>query len=75
MSQSVITKVTEKLSIDGVKDIQVTDIVDDGAGGWVRSVRFYGSPPVGPNPVLVLEVLVQSATKSDLAITTPEIDF
>lgn len=75
MSQSVITKVTEKLSIDGVKDIQVTDIVDDGAGGWVRSVRFYGSPPVGLNPVLVLEVLVQSATKSDLAITTPEIDF
>ena len=75
MSQSVITKVSEKLSVTGVKDIQVTDIVDDGAGGWVRAVRFFGTPDTGTNPLLVLEVLLQSSTKTDLAITTPEIDF
>lgn len=75
MSQSVITTVSEKLSVTGVKDIQVTDIVDDGAGGWVRAVRFFGTPDTGTNPLLVLEVLLQSSTKTDLAITTPEIDF
>jgi hypothetical protein len=75
MPQSVITQVSQKLSIDGVKDIEVTAIVDDGAGGWVRSIRFYGSPAVGTNKVLVHEVLLQSSVKADLSITTPEIDF
>lgn len=75
MPQSVITKVSEKLSIRDIKDIQVTEIVDDGSGGWVRSMRFFGSPATGNNPVLVLEVLLQSSTKSELFVTTPEIDF
>ena len=75
MPQSVITQVSQKLSIDGVKDIEVTGVVEDGAGGWIRSVRFYGSPASGTNKVLVLEVLLQSTEKADLAITTPEIDF
>jgi len=75
MTQSVISHVSQKLRIDGIRDIEVTGIVEDGAGGWVRSVRFYGSPASGTNKALVLEVLLQSAEKSDLAITTPEIDF
>lgn len=75
MIQSLIVQLSQKLSITAVKDIEVTGIVEDGAGGWVRSVRLYGSPASGTNKVLVLEVLVQSAEKADLAITTPEIDF
>jgi hypothetical protein len=75
MTQSLIAQVSQKLSIAAVKDIEVTAIVEDGAGGWVRSVRFYGSPASGTNKVLVLEVLLQSTEKADLAITTPEIDF
>jgi len=75
MTQSIILQVSQKLSITGVKDIEVTDIVDDGAGGWVRLVRFYGSPAIGTNKSLVLEVLLQSAVKAELSITTPEIDF
>ena len=75
MTQSVITHVSQKLRIDGIKDIEVTGIVEDGAGGWIRSVRFYGSAASGTNKALVLEVLLQSAQKADLAITTPEIDF
>ena len=75
MTQSLITHLSQKLAIGRVKDIEVTEIVDDGSGGWIRSFRFYGSPAEGPNKVLVLEVLLQSAEKSDLAITTPEIDF
>ena len=75
MTQSLIAQLSQKLAIGGVKDIEVTEIVDDGSGGWIRSVRFYGSPAEGPNKVLVLEVLLQSLVKADLAITTPEIDF
>lgn len=75
MSQSTIAQLSQKLSVDGVKDIEVTNIVDDGAGGWVRAVRFYGTPAAGTTKVLVLEVLLHSAVKSELAITTPEIDF
>ncbi len=75
MTQSLITQLSQKLSITAVKDIEVTGIVEDGAGGWVRSVRFYGAAAEGANNVLVLEVLLQSATRTDLAITTPEIDF
>ena len=75
MTQSLIAQLSQKLSISAVKDIEVTGIVEDGAGGWVRSVRFYGSPMSGTNKTLVLEVQLQSAEKADLAITTPEIDF
>ena len=75
MTQSLIVQLSQKLSITAVKDIEVTGIVEDGAGGWVRSVRFFGSPASGTNKVLVLEMLVQSTEKTDLAITTPEIDF
>jgi hypothetical protein len=75
MTQSVISHVSQKLWIDGIRDIEVTGIVEDGAGGWVRSLRFYGSPASGMNNALVLEVLLQSAEKANLAITTPEIDF
>jgi hypothetical protein len=75
MTQSLIAQLSQKLSITAVKDIEVTGIVEDGAGGWIRLVRFYGSPASGTNNVLVLEVLLQSAEKADLAITTPEIDF
>jgi hypothetical protein len=75
MTQSLISQLSQKLSITGVKDIEVTGIVEDGAGGWVRSVRLYGTPAEQANKVLVLDVLLQSAEKADLAITTPEIDF
>ena len=57
MPQSIIEQVSQKLSIDGVKDVEVSDVVDDGAGGWVRSVRFYGTPAIGTNKVLEPEHL------------------
>jgi hypothetical protein len=75
MTHSLIAQLSQKLSIIDVKDIEVTGIVEDGAGGWVRSVRFYGTPASGANKLLVLEVLLQSGEKAELAITTPEIDF
>jgi hypothetical protein len=75
MTQSVIAQHMQKVAISAVKDIEVTAVVDDGAGGWIRSVRFHGTPAQGSGKALVLEVLLQSAEKADLAITTPAIDF
>lgn len=75
MTQSLIAQLAQKLLISAVKDIEVTEIVEDGAGGWTRAVRFYGSPASGTNKVLTLEVILQSDVKTELQITTPEIDF
>lgn len=75
MTQSLIAHVSQKLAITAVTDIEVTGIVEDGAGGWTRALRFYGAPAEAVNRTLVLEVLLQSDTRADLAITTPEIDF
>lgn len=75
MTLSLIAQVSQKLAISGVRDIEVTDIVEDGSGGWTRAVRFYGTSATAANQVLTLEVILQSATKAELAVTTPEIDF
>lgn len=75
MTQSVISQISQKLLIENVKDVEVTEIVDDGNGGWTRAVRFYGTPRTGTSKVLTLEVMLHSTVKAELAITTPEIDF
>lgn len=75
MTQSLITQLSQKLAIAGVSDIEITDIVDDGSGGWARALRFYGTPATDAGKVLVLEVQLQAAARTDLAITTPKIDF
>lgn len=75
MTRSLITTLSQRLAIAEVKDIEVTGIVEDSSGGWVRSLRFYGTPATGTARLLVLDVLLQAASRADLAITTPEIDF
>lgn len=75
MPHSSLTRISEKLEIDDVRDVQITTIVDDGENGFVRSVRFFGEPSSDNGSSLVLEVLIRSESKSDLKITTPEIDF
>lgn len=75
MLRSSLTLISEKLEIDDVRDVQITTIVDDGENGFVRSVRFFGEPSSDNGSSVVLEVLIRSESKSDLKITTPEIDF
>ena len=75
MLRSSMTLVSQKLEIGDVRDVDVTTIVDDGENGFVRSVRFFGEPSSDNGSSLVLEVLIRSESKSDLKITTPEIDF
>ena len=75
MLRSSLTLVSQKLEIHDVRDVVVTSIVDDGENGFVRSVRFFGEPSSKNGSSLVLELLIRSGSKSDLKITTPEIDF
>lgn len=75
MANSTFTVVTQKIALDQVRDVHVSETVDDGAGGYVRSVKFFGEPVTESAPALVFEVLLSSDTKSDLDITTPELSF
>jgi hypothetical protein len=75
MTNSNFNIVSQKITLDLVRDVQVSDAVSDGAGGYVRSVKFFGEPVTESAPALVFEVLLSSDTKSDLDITTPELSF
>jgi len=73
--RSAVNQISSKLEITDVRDVQVTDVVDDGSGGFVRSVKFFGEPNASAGPALILEVLIQSDAKADLNITTPTLSF
>ena len=73
--RSALTQASSKLGITDVRDVQVTDVVEDGAGGFVRAIRVFGEPEGSAGPALILEVQIQSDTKTDLDITTPTLSF
>lgn len=73
--RSAVNQISSKLEITDVRDVQVTDVVDDGSGGFVRSLKFFGEPNASAGPALILEVLIQSDAKADLNITTPTLSF
>lgn len=73
--RSAVTQVSSKIEITDVRDVQVSDAVDDGAGGFVRSVKFFGEPSASAGPALIFEVLIQSSGKADLNFTTPTLSF
>lgn len=73
--RSVISTIHQKLEISAIRDIQVSETVADGAGGYVRSIKFMGEPEASAGLALVLEVTIQSQDKDDLDITTPELSF
>ena len=75
MANSTFSTVSQKIALDNVRDVQVSDAVSDGGGGYIRSVKFFGEPVTESAPALVFEVLLSSDTKSDLDITTPELSF
>ena len=73
--RSALTEMSTKLGITDVRDVQVGEVVDDGAGGFVRAIRVFGEPTASAGPALILEVQIQSDTKIDLDITTPTLSF
>ena len=42
--RSALTQISTKLGITDVRDVQVGEVVDDGAGGFVRAIRVFGNP-------------------------------
>jgi hypothetical protein len=73
--RSALTQMSTKLGITDVRDVQVGEVVDDGAGGFVRAIRIFGEPAASAGPALILEIQIQSDTKTDLDITTPTLSF
>ncbi len=75
MSQSMMSQISQKPELSDVRDVQVTEAVDDGTSGLVRAFRFYGEPSVEISQSLILEVQIKSDTITNLNITAPELDF
>ncbi len=66
---------SQSLELNPITDIEVTTIVDDGDGGYVRAIKFFGEGATEDQKPLVLEVRVRASAQVNLKITTPEIDF
>jgi len=75
MTQSVLSTLSQRVMLTHITDVEVTEIVDDGAGGYVRAVKFFGQGAVEGETPLVFEVVIQSENRTDLKITTPEMEF
>jgi hypothetical protein len=41
----------------------------------MRAVKIFGEPSASAGPALILEVHIQSDTRTDLDITTPTLSF
>lgn len=76
MPQSVIATLEQKIEISNVTDVVVTTIEQDVDGDFVREIRFFGTPAEGQTAsVQNLVVRIKSATKANLDITTPALQF
>lgn len=68
-----ITDAHRKTVVTEVRDIIITETVDDG-GTFVRSIRILGDIG-GDDPAEVMEIVVSSATKTDIDVTAPGYEF
>ena len=68
-----IVTTQQTVEITDVTDVQVTEIVEDGAG-FVRAIRIYGSPS-GDNAPLILDLRIKADTSAALNVTTPVFEF
>ncbi|BCM87752.1 MULTISPECIES: hypothetical protein [Methylobacterium] len=67
----------QKITIDGTRQIVVTDaVLDTETNQFVRAVRFLGEPyDSNGQPTLRLEVQLRSENRSDLNVTVPSSTF
>lgn len=63
----------QKLRVRNVRDIIVTEIVTED-GLFKRSIRILGETG-GDDPGEVMEIVVSSATKADIELSSPGYDF
>lgn len=65
-----IKRLAETVEVSGVESVVVSDVVDDGAGGFVRAITVKG-----PDDAPIFTLRVQGATEDALEITTPNLTF
>ncbi len=70
-----ITTKKQTLSIVYVRDVQVTEAVDDGEGGFVRAIRITADTTDAGDPAQVFELLIGSDVETDLDLTTPALTY
>jgi hypothetical protein len=68
---SSISIVHQKLDVEDVRLITVSDLVQDTDGNWIRIIKFYGDPIVSGAPTAFIEIACRSANKGDLTIQAP----
>ena len=69
-----IETITTKLQIGDVTDVQITETVDDGVGGYLRSIKVIAETAPGQS-AQVFELLIGGETEEVLEITTPALQF
>lgn len=71
---SSLTRNFERLTIDSVRNIEITAIVTDN-GTHYRAIRVFGEPMVNGTPTMVLDLRLTSDAETDLKVSTPELNF
>ena len=72
---SSISIVHQKLDVEDVRLITVSDIVTDTDGEQIRVIKFYGDPIVNGAPTAFVEIACRSSNKDDLTIQAPGFKF
>lgn len=76
MALTTLTTLEQKLQLNDVAAVSITTIEQDEEGNWIREFRFTGTPLEGQTIAPVsLVVRAVAATKDQLEITTPELEF
>lgn len=60
---SIVTILHQKLDLTDVRDITVSDIVDDN-GQKLRTIRIFGDPIVNNSPTAILEGTADRQTRT-----------
>lgn len=74
MARSIIATVQQTIEVNDVVDVISTEIVSDD-DGYVRELRIMGTAEGDANAPLTLVVRLKSPIKSNLDLTTPELDY
>jgi hypothetical protein len=72
---SSISLLHQKIQIDDVRLVTVSDLVQDAEGKWLRIVKFYGDPVVSGAPTAFAEVTIRADVKDNLEIQAPGYKF
>ena len=71
---TTVTTLRHVLGVTEVAHVDVTEIVADPAGGYVREVRIYGNPD-GTDAPPVVTLRLSAPARAALEVQTPEMAF